>query len=254
MPLQKHLHNRFDLQSIYLILISFIGLFLLLTLFLWSPTTPINYNFQKTLVLSIFLVICLLGMFAAVYPSQCIHLFNFRKDFKNQRPQNRVKSDSQNNLVGYEGHHPDCAKFNSHVFILNGKKYCAGCTGLFLGGLIAVIGTLIYYFGYYSGYLVGINGQILFLIGFFAVLFSLIQLIFINSNHNVVKFSSNLLLVLGSFMILIGIDAIRANISLEIYFLALVLFWILTRIRISQNNHRMTCLECGQISTCHQLK
>jgi hypothetical protein len=193
-----------------------------------------------------------MGMLAAVYPSQCINLFNFKKDFKNQRPQNRLKIESKINMVVYEGHHPDCGKFNSHVFILKGKKYCAGCVGLFLGGLIAVIGILIYYFGYYSGYLRGVNGQILFFIGFFAVLLSLFQLIFINSNNNVVKFSSNLLLVLGSLLILIGINAIRGNMALEIFFLVLTLLWVLTRIRISQNNHRITCLECGQTSTCHQ--
>jgi hypothetical protein len=250
--LDKYLHNQLDLHYIYLILISFIGLFILSTLFLWSPTTSMNYDFQKTLFLSIFLVICLLGMLAAVYPSNCVHLFNFKKDFKNQRSHSRVKTESRNNSVKYEGHHPDCGKFNSHIFILKGKKYCAGCTGLFLGGIIAVIGTLIYYFGYYSGYLRGFNGQIVFWIGFSAVLFSLILMIFINLNNNVIKFSSNLLLVLGSFLILIGIDAIRGNLSLEIYFLVLVLFWILTRIRISQNNHRITCLECGQTSVCHR--
>jgi hypothetical protein len=188
----------------------------------------------------------MLGMLAAVYPSKCVYIFNFKKDLGNQRPHNRVKTES-NNIIKYEGHHPDCGKFKSHVFILNGKNYCAGCTGLFLGGIIAVIGTFIYYFGYYSGYLRGFNGQIVFWIGFFAVLFSLIQMIFLNLNNNVIKFSSNLLLVLGSFMILIGIDAIKNNISLEIYFLILVLFWIFTRIRISQNNHRITCFECSKI-------
>jgi hypothetical protein len=193
-----------------------------------------------------------LGILAAVYPSRCVHLFNFKKDFKNQRPHSRVKTESYNNDVKYEGHHPNCGKFKSHVFIINGKKYCAGCSGLFLGGLIAVIGTLIYYFGYYSGYLKGVNGQIVFWIGFLAVLFSLIHMIFINLNNNVIKFSSNLLLVLGSFMILIGICAIRGNIILEIYFLVLILFWIFTRIRISQNNHRVICLECGQKSACHR--
>jgi hypothetical protein len=246
----KYIHNQLDLQCIYLILISFIGLFFLSILFLRSPTTSLNYDSQKTLVLSIFLVICLLGMLAAVYPSNCIRLFNFKKDFRNQRPHSRVKTDSQNNMVEYKGHHPDCGKFNSHVFILKRKKYCAGCTGLFLGGTIAVIGTLMYYFGY-SGYLRGFDGQIVFWIGFFAVLLSLIQMIFINLNNNFIKFSSNLLLVLGSFLILIGIDAIRGNITLEIYFLVLVLFWIFTRIRISQNNHRITCLDCSQTSACH---
>jgi len=249
--LLKYLHNQLDLHYIYLIIISFIGLFLLSTLFLWSPKTSINYDFQKTLLLSVFLVICLLGMLAAVYPTKCVHIFNFKKDFKIHRPHSRVKTESHNNIVKYEGHHPDCGKFGSHVFIIYGKKYCAGCTGLFLGGIIAVIGTLIYYFGYYSGYLRIFNGQVVFWIGFFVVLFSLIQMIFINLNNNVIKFSSNLLLVLGSFLILIGIDTIRGNISLEIYFLVLVLFWILTRIRISQNNHNTTCLECGQASACY---
>jgi hypothetical protein len=251
---QDYLRNRSDVQSIYFILISFVGLFFLSVLFLWSPKTSINYNYQKTLVLLIFLGICLLGMLAAVYPSHCIYLLNYKKDFKNQRPANSVQANpNNNNKVKYKGHHPDCGKFNSHIFILRGKKYCAGCTGLFLGAVIAVIGILIYYSGFFSSYLSEINPSTLFWIGFLAVFFSLSQLIFINLKNNVIKFSSNLLLVLGSFLILIGIDINRGAISLEIYFLFLIIFWILTRIRISQINHRVTCRECGQTSAC-QLK
>jgi len=245
---QIHLQNRLDLQSIYFILISFFGLFFLSILFFYSPTSAINYNFQKTLFLLIFLGICLLGMFAAVFPNHCIYLLNYKKGFKNQRVRNKINTNYHIRKINYEGHHPDCGKFNSHIFILTGVKYCAGCTGLFLGGFISVIGSLIYYFGYFPSYLSVINASVLFWMGFFAVFFSLSQLIFINLKNNIVKFSSNFLLVLGCFLMLIGINSIKGSISLEIYFLILVIFWILTRIRISQYNHRLTCLECDQIA------
>ena len=248
----KNIQNRTNLLSIYFILISFIGLFFLSILFLYSPTTSIYYNFQKTLFLLIFLGICLLGMFAAVYPEHCVYLLIYKKDLTNHRPHNRVKANYYKDMVMYEGHHPDCGKFSSHTFILRGKKYCAGCAGLFLGGFIVIIGTLIYYFGFFHSYLSGINASMSFWIGFFAVLFSLSLLIFINLKNNIVKFSSNFLLVLGSFLIFIGIDSIRGSISLEIYFLFLIIFWILTRIRISQHNHRLICLECDQ-TTCSSI-
>lgn len=178
-------------------------------------------------------------MLASVYPSRCSEFPRFKKKeiYENGNKLSEKK---------FEGHHPDCDVFSGHIFYFMGKKYCAGCTGLFIGALIAVIGTIVYYF-----YGIIANSSFIFGLGTVLVFISLIQNILYNVNVNVLKFIFNLFLVLGSFMILVGINENTNNLFIEIYFLILVIIWILDRISSSEKNHILICTECGMESSCN---
>ncbi|WP_321420944.1 hypothetical protein [uncultured Methanobacterium sp.] len=129
MSITQFRENNFNTQNIFLILISFSGLFFLVAMYLWSPqsTAPStsHYSLNESIILFLFIVICILGMFAAIYPSKCKTLLKFQNDSKQ-------KTINQGNMQ-FEGHHPDCGKFSSHTLTINGRKYCPGCFGLSVG-------------------------------------------------------------------------------------------------------------------------
>lgn len=229
--------NNYSTQNILLILFSFLGLFFLVSMYLWSPQSTTYYPLQKSLILLLFIVICLLGMLAAIYPSKCKTLMKFQNDSK----QKTIDEDN----IRFEGHHPDCGKFSSHTLNINGKKYCPGCLGLFTGAFIAIVGILIYYFLGYPF----IYGKISFWIGI-AVVFSVLLLIVFLNLEKKLKFISNMALVMGSFLILLGLDSVKGNLIIELYFLILVIFWILTRIVVSETNHEIICRDCLKKSIC----
>ena len=188
-------------------------------MYLWVPAAQTN----KTLVLTVYILVCLLGMMAASYPQHCLRLLN------------RESGKSESN-----GHHPDCGEFETHTFTLKCKRYCAGCSGLFLGAALAILGCLFYY-------LYGSKSSILFWIGVLAVFIALIQLNYLKIDGALIKFLSNLVLVTGSAMILVGILEFKPNLS--IYFLVLIGLWIYTRTSISATYHDRICSQCS-LSAC----
>jgi hypothetical protein len=209
------------------------------------------------------MVICILGIMAASYPSRCRRITKFNGKFNgksgvnisNFNRKSKLKNESVNNLtfndesikvIKLEGHHPNCEKFESHTMLIKGKKYCPGCSGLLVGALIAFVGTLFYYFtGLPINY-----GQILFWIGVATSLTALSIIIFLKLENINLKFITNLGLVLGSFLVLVGIDTVKGNILIEFYFLLLVLFWIRARITVSEKNHESICRDCRDKSYC----
>lgn len=229
----NYLKMDWDLTSIYYTSVSFLGILFLILMIIWIPPSKTIPNYQKPLIYSVFFIICFSGMIAALYPSTCSQFFLTGTD-----------KDKNKNLMKFEGHHPVCGEFNSHTFSLRGKKYCAGCTGLIIGTVLAMVGTVIYYL---YGDLGVEKGLLLLSVGLGAVFFSLLQIIFLKMQNNLVKLFSNMILVIGSLLILIGINATTNNLFTELYFLMLIVFWILARIKVSSWDHDVICRNCKHI-------
>ncbi len=195
--------------------LSLLGLFFLVLMYQWAPVSEINRN----LILAVFILVCILGMMAAIYPRHCLGLFNRKRE----------KSESA-------GHHPDCGEFETHTFTLKCRRYCAGCFGLFLGSIGAIFFCLFYY-------LYGFSSSILFWAGVLAVFLALIELNYFKINRSWVKFIFNLVLVTGSAMIIVGI--LESKPSLGPYFLVLIILWIYTRTTTSATDHDLICSRCS---------
>jgi hypothetical protein len=217
--------NRWDNSTLYIIL-SFSGLFLLLFFIFTAPAAP----FYGKGVLVLFILTCILGGLAARYPRQCAGIFQVKKD----------TSPVENN----RGHHPDCEPFQDHVLTIRGESYCAGCTGLLVGAVVAILGALIYYFYPFS-----FNGEIAVFTGAGAVFVSLF-ILFGNKAQAWGKFTANFTLVVGSLLILLGMYNLKSSLIIQLYFLGLILVWIVSRSEVSRNNHDRTCGECEYQADC----
>jgi hypothetical protein len=75
------------------------------------------------------------------------------------------------------------------------------------------------------------------------VFLALMQLNYLKIDRAPVKFLSNLVLVTGSVMILVGILEFKPNLSP--YFLVLIGLWIYTRTTISARDHDLICRQCS---------
>jgi hypothetical protein len=178
-------------------------------------------------------------MVAAISPSRCIELSSLKKG-QNYKGSD-VKCYEISNKKRFRGHHPDCEKFSTHTYTVRGRKYCAGCSGLFIGAVIGIMGTIIFYiFG-----LSDENILIIFYMGILLVVLSLLQNILFKVENNITKFFMNLILVIGSLFILIGTVKLNNSLFIQVYFLLLVIIWILLRISSSERNHNMICDNCG---------
>jgi len=237
----KHKSN----SAVIALVISLAGLsffpFLLL-----NPPPTIIIPWQTRLVGSLFALICIFGIVAGVSPRHCS--FSFRSRRKHTEVKSSKSNSQPSSSIQKRGHHPTCEAYAGHVLKIQSRTLCAGCSGLVTGAAFAILGTVFVFFmgwQFYDPYLV-------FWIGFFFVFFGLIQhLIYqiLKVNQGTVRFIVNILFVLGPFLLLASLIPISNNLTLAGYLLLLTLYWIFTRIAMSQRSHRLMCKRCTDL-TC----
>jgi len=217
------------------------GLCLLAVLTSNIPIYAVKFPLQRQLTGSIFAAICLLGITAGVSPSRCSRMLHFKRS-QNKNSYKTKKTSTGEATIRFEGHHPTCGNFSAHVLKLGSKTYCAGCTGLVMGAIISLLGSFLYFF---AGFHVGETGMPVFWLGFVGVACGLLQYNLFNVNRGAVHLFLNVIFVLGAFLLLIGLNQINGNFVLNFYLLILIVYWIITRIMLSQREHKNICATCG---------
>jgi len=205
----------------------------------YPPRVHENLLWRKPLIGSIFGLICVFGILAVFYPIQCLRIFDFGKKKPSRLYLDKFASHGTSPL---QGHHPDCENFAAHVFRIGDKTFCAACTGLLLGGLLALAGTLLYFF---SSWRVDQSSSLVVWVGVLGVGFGLFQFKF----RSFVRLFLNIFFVLGTFFILIGVDKLVHSVTVDLFLVALTVFWLFTRISLSQWDHERICYTC-KVATC----
>lgn len=218
----------------YLTFIALLGLLLIVMLTFFPPTTTENIPWRKPLIGSIFSTICILGCLAVFSPTQC------SKIFKNKKKNSDSKLDqlfSHSKSSSMQGHHPRCGSYTAHTFRVKGRIFCAACVGLLLGGLLALSGTLLYFF---VNWHIAEHSSLLVSVGGIGVGSGLFQYKF----RSLTRLSLNTAFVLGTFLILIGIDEMVHSLMIDLFVVSLILFWLYTRVSLSQWDHERICSDC----------
>ena len=216
----------------FMLSVSLFGSLTTLLMMVHPLTSPADLFLRGPLIGSTFILICAGGITAALSPRKCSRSFDTHASTATFRHGSKIVSS-----VGSKAHHPDCGKFSAHTIQFNSNSYCAACTGLVLGASFAVaISVLHFFFGFgaqgFSLLYVAI-GQLGPIVGF-------IQFKFKGWG----RFAANAFFVLGTSLIMIGIDQRVGSFFVDLYAIGLVVFWIMTRIAISQWDHSRICLIC----------
>ncbi len=192
---------------------------------------------RNPLVGLLFISICVLGMVAVLRPRPCSRAVGFRP--RDDREPGG-KEGSTVSAWGTVGHHPDCEGFSSHVLRVRGSEVCAGCTGLFIGGLVALSLAA----SYFLGGLVSLGNPIALLTGLVGVSFAFLVPA-LDCPYPWARLLSSAFLAVGSFLLLAAVDAARKDLCADLLVLGIVVYWIMGRIMLSRLSHRLICLECA---------
>jgi hypothetical protein len=217
----------------FMIVCSLVGWFITILMVIYPSATTQDYFWRKPFVGSALFLICAVGSLVAVSPISC------SATHKTQMIETSEDSDARTGSpVSTKGHHPDCGRFSRHTIRFKGTSYCAACTGLLIGGIMAMSLTVLYFFSGFSAELIGFPAL---LTGQLGPALGLVQFKFKGS----VRVSANVVFVLGSCLMLIGIDQLVRSVFVDVYLTGLILVWIITRVMISQWDHYRICLKCG---------
>lgn len=223
----------------YQLFLSFVGLIVVAFLILFPPKVTAIFPWRKPFIGLIFDICCFLGLLAVFSPSKCGKILEHKKVKSNISSEKLL---SQSKSFTLMGHHSTCGKYSDHVFHINSKTYCAACEGLLVGGLLALVGSVIYFF---VGLNVPENSLFFTLLAIFSIIIGIFQFAF----KSLIRFFANIFFVLGSLLILIQVDATVSGLFFDLFVLCLIIFWLLTRISFSQWDHKRICFDCG-IQNC----
>lgn len=210
----------------FTISISVFGMLIVLMLAFNPPRAHESFSLRKPLIGSIFGFVCILGIFAVFFPKQCSETFYFKKK--------KMNSASH---TAFKGHHINCTEFSARVIQIGSRTLCAACSGLFIGALIALAGTVLYFF---DGWHIEEMSLPLALMGVLAVVLGFLQLKF----RGFIRLALNALFVVGALLILVGIDELAQNLFADFFLIIVIVFWLFTRIILSQWDHWRTCHVC----------
>jgi hypothetical protein len=230
--------RRSNLTLTFLIAVSIFGFFLS-TFFVFYPfTREDSFAYRKLVVGTAFTMLCVSGIFAALFPSSCSGIPKFRKRKKQE------KSAATLHKTTFQAHHPTCDNYATHILIVGKTKLCATCSGLMVGAAFTLFGAGLYFFENYS---IG-DPFLLFPVGVSGAALGLIQSALPKYSNGLIRFFASAFFVVGTFLMLVGLDNAVKNISIDLFFVALSLIWILTKIALSERDHQRTCSNCIAVS------
>ena len=233
----KNPNTRFRVLAISYESLAIIGLITLAAATFRTSASVQDMDSLRGLSSFVFALICVLGSVAGAFPRTC----NRKTHFKHQIVSGKMIEGKEETRIAFAGHHPVCGHFDSHVLRYRDRTICAGCAGLVLGAFISLIAITVYFL---FGSSVGGKEVIVFWLGFVAIFLGLLQYHLPYGGTGPVHFVVNSVFVFGAFLLLVGVNEIARNVTLSAYFLALTIYWILTRISVSGLRHRETCAAC----------
>ncbi len=226
--------NQNKIITLFLILTSIFSLILTLYLINYSNNFEEKFSFHNMIVGSTFVCLCFFGSIASIFPRNCGKIFSY----KGKENQNTIHSLKKSKS---KGHHYQCKEYSNHTLKIRKKYLCATCSGLLTGAILGIIGSI----WYFSGYLQVEIIPTLTILGVVGVFFGLFQSIIPKTNGPLSRFFSGILLVLGTYILLVNLDQVRNNTLVDLFFIINSIFWIFTKINLSQREHKITCLNCS---------
>jgi hypothetical protein len=231
--------KRANLSLMFGLVVSIFGCVTAISIALRSTSMSEDVFWRKPLVGSIFTLICISGSLLAISPKKALENLHVRGVF-GRTGLSRGNPAFNRKHIALVGHHPSCGRFSAHTVYMEGRVLCAACVGLFLGGISALSGTILYFFGSLD---LGRFGLYPVLVGQVGILVGFAQFKFIGRVRMIV----NAVFVFSAYLTLVGIDGMTRSFWGDIYTTALIVFWLWTRMRISQWDHDRICYKCGHM-------
>jgi len=197
---------------------------------------PVADENGRLLVSGAFLASCAFGISLAVRP-------NWYRRIAAGRDHREKESPEEGGRRTLLGHHPDCEFFGGHRMALGGRAVCAGCFGIAIGALLAVIMTICYVALVRKG--IGDVAQKMVLIGSMTILLAFMETA-LPRRSSVAHVVSNALIIIGLFLTAFGLLEATGNQIVGFLGILFGYLWMDTRVRLSAWRHSLVCNRCGR--------
>jgi len=226
---------------LFLVSVSFFGLALATFFVVYLPVAQNDFALRKPVAGSALGAVCLLGIFAVLYPASCAGIVGFRNQDKT------VHNFTGSRVKVLRGHHATCGYYSTHVISIGDKCFCATCSGLLVGAIVVLFCIGLFFFGDWR---ISEKPFLPVSIGVVSVAVGLIYpVVPAKVQNGFTRFFAGVLLAVGSFLVLAGVEEAAKSLSIDIFFVALSVLWLATKMSLSQWEHRKICARCS-LSSC----
>ena len=208
--------------------LSLIGVLLVAIIIGKSDPNMISDRFLS--IWGIFCTICVLGAIATIFPHKCSN-----SEIPSDLEPIRYSTFRSFRLV--HGHHPICRTFNDHEIKIGQKMFCAGCLGLLIGSIIAIINATLHFQS---------SATIPQCAGHFGLGFVFLGLVYnplLKIKIPFLRLIINVLFVYGFSIILVVVDQTNSYV-LVLFVIMISVYWMYTRIQMSSWTHDFECNNC----------
>lgn len=225
-------------DNLFYLILSIITALLLIILVYFDTANTNIINITDRIIVGIIVFIgCIFGISLAFYPKW------YKKLSKSGKTKSDNKKDGNAIIRKRKGHHPDCHKFKDHIINHENKFYCTGCLGLAIGSILSIIFMIVYLLiNYEKNFLIL---YILIFLGLIMIAFNFIE-IMIPTRHKIIHILSNIFIMIGFLLIVIGVFEITGSKTYAIISIIFTFLWLYTRIQLSNNRHRIICKKCKE--------
>jgi len=232
------LNRKFaSLTLLFLIAVSFFGLVLAVVFVVNPPETQDDFALRKPVTGSALAVVCVLGSFAVLYPTSCAGIIGLKERDKTVHSFHKVR------VKVLRGHHATCAPYSTHVIKIGDKIFCASCSGLLVGAVIVLVCLGLFFF---LDLKIGETPFVPVLVGVVGVAIALLYpVVPVKYQNGFTRFFAGVLLAVGSFLIVASVEEAAKNLSVALFFVALSVLWLATKMSLSQWEHRRICVRCS---------
>lgn len=229
-----------NLALLFLISVSLFGLMLAVVFVVNPPEAQDDYALRKPAVGSALAVVCVLGIFAVLYPASCAGIIGLKERDKT------VHSFHKARVKVLRGHHATCESYSTHVIKIGNRVFCASCSGLFVGAVIVLACIGLFFF---LNLRIGGEPFVPVLVGVVGVATALIYPVGpVKFQNGFTRFFVGVLLAVGSFLIVADVEEAAKSLSVDLFFVALSVLWLATKMSLSQWEHRRICARCSLTS------
>jgi len=232
------LNRKFaSLTLLFLIAVSFFGLVLAVVFVVNPPEAQNDYTLRKPVAGSALAVVCVLGIFAVLYPASCAGIAGLKERDKTVHSFHKVR------VKVLRGHHATCEPYSTHVIKIGNNVFCASCSGLLVGAVIVLVCICLFFF---LNLRIGEKPFVPVLVGVVGVAAGLLYpVVPVKFQNGFTRFFVGVLLAVGSFLIVAGVEEAAKSLSVDLFFVALSVLWLATKMSLSQWEHKRICARCS---------
>lgn len=220
----------------YILLSIIAAILIILLVFFGDTNTGTNLNIRLFVGLT-FIICCIFGILFAKYPGWIKRIF--KNVNHNISPLEKVNKKN----VKYEGHHPNCNRFDNHTINFYGKKYCAGCFSLAIGSVLSIV-LMVFYIVIFPRFSQNIYYILIFL-GLGIICFCFFE-IKIRKSNSIFHVFLNSFFVVSFFLITVGVLEITGELLFGFVAIVFSFLWLDTRAQLSFWQHSKICAECNK--------